>query len=105
MENNIIDFNGNVADLHAIINSNSKVVVDFWASWCGPCKLISPIINKVASLNTETLFVKVNIDTNIDIAEAYSIRSVPYIIVYVDGVLKTNHIGAISETSLASLLV
>jgi thioredoxin 1 len=77
------------------------VVVDFWAEWCGPCKLISPVLEELASEHPGTLRVtKVNVDDNPDVARRFEIMSIPTLMLFKDGVAKKRLIGAKGKQQL-----
>ena len=85
----------------SINDSDKPVVVDFWAEWCGPCKMLTPIIEELASeLNSEVIFAKVNLDENQDLAMKYSIRSIPSLLLFLNGELKDTKIGLVSKEDL-----
>ena len=71
---------------HVIVNSELPVIVDFWAPWCGPCKMMAPTFNEVAtSYPLKALFVKVNTEEHQDLGSKYNIRSIPTLVVYKNG--------------------
>ena len=74
-------------NFHDIVNnSDVPVVIDFWAEWCGPCKMIAPTVEEISQKNVGKLIVgKVDIDTNPNLAEQYQVRSIPTIIIFIDG--------------------
>ena len=77
------------------------VVVDFWAEWCGPCKLISPVLEELASEHPDTLRVtKMNVDDNPDVARRFEIMSIPTLMLFKDGVAKKRLIGAKGKQQL-----
>jgi thioredoxin 1 len=77
------------------------VVVDFWAEWCGPCKLIGPVLEELASEHPGTLRVtKVNVDDNPDVARRFEIMSIPTLMLFKDGVAKKRLIGAKGKQQL-----
>lgn len=84
------------------INKEYKtLIVDFWAEWCGPCKLLSPIIEEVAKeLEDQVTFGKVNLDSNQDLAMRLSIRSIPTLLMYKDGKLRDTKVGLLSKSDL-----
>ena len=74
-------------NFHDIVNnSDVPVVIDFWAEWCGPCKIIAPTVKEISQKNVGKLIVgKVDIDTNPNLAEQYQVRSIPTIMIFIDG--------------------
>jgi thioredoxin 1 len=78
-----------------IATSELPVIVDFWAEWCGPCKMIAPILSEIAGENTEKLrVVKVNVDDSPDVARRFDIMSIPTLIVFKDGQPAKRMLGA-----------
>ena len=87
-----------------VLNSDKKVLVDFYATWCGPCKIISPIIEEVAKENPEVKFVKVDIDANNELAEKYEVVYIPTLVVIENGKEITKSVGAISKEEILNLI-
>ncbi len=78
-----------------IATAELPVIVDFWAEWCGPCKMIAPILSEIAGENTEKLrVVKVNVDDSPDVARRFDIMSIPTLIVFKDGQPAKRMLGA-----------
>ncbi len=81
--------------------ADQAVIVDFWAEWCGPCKMIAPILEEIASEQHGKLRVaKLNVDDNPDVARRYEIMSIPTLLVFRDGVLKKRLVGAKGKAQL-----
>lgn len=87
-----------------LINQNDVVFVDFWASWCGPCKAFGPIFEKVAEKHPEAKFAKVDTEAQQELAGAFGIRSIPTLGVFRQGVLLYLQPGMVPEEALVDLL-
>jgi len=88
-----------------VISSELPVLVDFWAEWCGPCKMIGPILEELSSeLSSKIKIVKVDVDSNNQTAMNYAIRSIPTLIIVKDATVVAQHIGAASKAQLENFI-
>ncbi|HOL54900.1 MAG TPA: thioredoxin [bacterium] len=88
-----------------VINSSMPVLVDFWADWCMPCKMLSPIVEEVAEELADRLkVVKVNVDENPDLAMSYGVQAIPTLLVFKDGRVVIETVGYLSKKALMDKL-
>ncbi|MBQ6376030.1 MAG: thioredoxin [Lachnospiraceae bacterium] len=87
-----------------VLKSDVPVLVDFWASWCGPCRMLSPLVDEIAEEVTGIKVGKVNCDDESEIARKYKIFSIPCLIVFKDGKEVNRSVGAIPKEAILDLL-
>ena len=88
-----------------VLNASDLVLVDFWAEWCGPCKMIAPLLNDIAEEYADNVTVgKLNIDQNAGTPPKYGIRGIPTLLLFKDGNVIDTKVGALSKTQLKEFL-
>ncbi len=88
-----------------VLQSDLPVLVDYWAEWCGPCKMIAPILDEVArDYGDKVRVVKVNVDENQSVPAKYGIRGIPTLMLFKDGKVAATKVGALSRTQLQAFL-
>ena len=87
-----------------VLNCDKPVLVDFWASWCGPCRMVSPIVDEIAEEHPEIVVGKVNVDEQMELAAEYRVMSIPALFVFKDGMIANRSVGAIPKNQILDLL-
>lgn len=87
-----------------VVQSDKTVIIDFWASWCNPCRMLAPIFEAVASEAENVKFCKVNVDEQPELAQSFEIMSIPTMIVFKNGVAVKKSVGGMSKEQILKLV-
>ena len=87
-----------------VLNADRKVLLDFWAPWCGPCRMVSPIVDEIAEERKDILVGKVNVDEEMELAAQFQVMSIPTLVVLKKGQVVNRVVGARPKDAILSLL-
>lgn len=88
-----------------IINNNPVVLIDFWAEWCGPCRMLSPIVDEISEEIDNIIVGKINVDDEMDLAEQYGVMNIPMLILFKDGEINATSVGARPKEEILAMLI
>ena len=105
MANELIKHVSDASFSDDVLKSSQPVLVDYWAEWCGPCKMIAPILDELATdYQGRLTIVKVNVDDNPGTAQKYGVRGIPTLTLFKDGAVEATKVGALSKSQLTAFL-
>ena len=96
--------NVNKSSFEQVRNSEKPVLLDFYADWCGPCRMVSPLVDEIAKENPQYLIGKINVDNEPELAQAFGVVSIPTLVVMKNGKIKEQSTGAMPKDQILAML-
>ena len=94
----------NKANFEQIINTDKPVLIDFYADWCGPCRMVSPLVDEIAEENPQYTVGKINVDNEPELAQAFAVSSIPMLVVIKNGKITNQAVGAMPKDKILALI-
>ncbi len=98
----VIKINKN--NFEEVMKSEKKVLLDFYADWCGPCRMVSPLVDEIADENSQYLVGKINVDQEPELAQTFGVSSIPTLVVMKDGKVVSQSVGAMPKPQILAML-
>ena len=94
----------NKTNFEQIINTDKPVLIDFYADWCGPCRMVSPLVDEIAEENPQYTVGKINVDNEPELAQAFAVSSIPMLVVIKNGKITNQAVGAMPKDKILALI-
>jgi len=98
----VLHVNANSFD--EVVNSGKTVLLDFWAPWCGPCRMVGPILDEIAEENPDLVVAKINVDEEAELAQAFRVMSIPMLVVMKDGKVVNQSVGLKPKAQILAMV-
>lgn len=94
----------NANSFEEVVNSGKTVLLDFWAPWCGPCRMVGPILDEIAEENPDLVVAKINVDEEAELAQAFRVMSIPMLVVMKDGKVVNQSVGLKPKAQILAMV-